>query len=376
MNHSLISTGAWIFIGSILTVAGCGKKTPEGGGMGDFPMSAVVARAERETVLDTVKLVATLASRDEITLVSELDSTVREVLFVDGQTVNADDELLRLDDMRTRAELAQAKAQARLAEQTYTRNLELLKNQTISQQEFDQAEADFYDRKAALALARDGQSKTRISAPFAGVLGEKMVSVGQFVTRGVEFTRLIRIHPLDAVFDVPERYLVELRTGKEVTFRVDALSGEAVSGKVVYVAPSVDERARTVRVKALVSNEDGHLKPGMFGRLDLVLSRRDHALVIPEASIQFRGDHTQVITVDGSGRAAFNVVQVGQRFKGRVEVVHGLSEGDIVVVEGWQKMGPGSLVMAAPGSIDYGVQPGPLASRSEKAVEEDLNGRL
>jgi membrane fusion protein (multidrug efflux system) len=147
----------------------------------------------------------------------------------------------------------------------------------------------------------------------------------------------------------------------------DAYPEETFSGQVVYVAPLVNERTRTVRVKAEVSNESGRLKPGMFGALTLVLEQRENALVIPEACIQFKGGATSIVVVNHEGLSEFRSVQIGNRFKGRVEIVDGVSEGEIVVVEGFQKMGPGTQVIAAPESAEYGVPPGPLGEASESS---------
>jgi membrane fusion protein (multidrug efflux system) len=322
-----------------------------------------VARAERQTVEDRVVVVATLESKDTITVLSELDATVKEIAFSEGQAVRRGDSLIFLDDVRTRAELDEAEAGFRLAELSFNRNKELLDNQTISQQEYDQAEASYYDRKATLELARDLHENTVIAAPFSGLVGERDVSVGQFVTRGERLTRLMSMDPLEMVFDVPERHLGRLKAGLGVSFTADAMSDERFAGRVTYIAPRVSPRTRSVRVKAEVPNEDGRLKPGMFGDLALVLERRDDAVVIPESSIKIMGGAKMVVIVNGDGKAEFRPVRTGLRARGSAEVIEGLTAGELILVEGHQKVfGPGMTVVAAPESAEYGVDPGPLGS--------------
>lgn len=360
MNFSRCSISGAMALLLALAAGGCGKPGAKNQWGGDSPASAVMARVEREIVDTEVELVANLAPKNEVDIISELDATVLEMLFTEGQHVEKGQELVRLDPVQTQARLEEAEARFNLAELSYLRNKDLLANDTISQQEYDRAEAEYHDTKAGLALARDDRSKTTLAAPFAGTVGEKEVSVGQYVSRGARLTRLISVDPLEVVFDIPERYLGRLKDDLVVRFSTDAFPEESFEGLVVYVAPQLDEKTRTIRVKAEVRNEDGRLKPGMFGELSLVLERREDALVIPGACIQLLGGAATVVVLDGEGKTAFRAVQVGRRFKGRAEITDGLAEGEYVVVEGFQKMGPGMSVIASPESAEYGVTPGPL----------------
>ena len=347
----------------VLYAIGCGKPASvQHQGMGDFPVSAVVARAKEETVEERLELVATLSAKDEVTLVSELDATVQEISFAEGAAMQQGDVLFRLNEIRAGAQLEAAEADLRLSEMTLSRSTELLEKETISQQEFDEADADFRNKKAALTLARDEYAKTVIRAPLTGIAGEREVSIGQFVQRGETLVSLVSVDPIHVVFDVPERYIGKLRAGLPIQFSTDAFPQDLFEGRVVYLAPSVDSQTRTLRVKGEVSNADARLKPGSFGRLALVLSHRSNAVTLPEASIRFMESQTTVVAVNEAGRSEFRMVQVGERFKGRAEILKGVKSGEYVVVEGFQKMGPGMLVMAAPESAEHGVTPGPLTS--------------
>jgi membrane fusion protein (multidrug efflux system) len=339
-------------------VAGCGGNTNEGPPPGaEMAVSAILAEAVKEPVRDIVKVVGSLSARDEVTILSELDSTVVEVAVKEGRAVEKGAVLFRLDDVKTAAMLSDAEAAHQLAEISYKRSEGLLKNNTISQQAHDEARAALKSAKAQLELAGDQHFKTVITAPFSGVVGEKSVSIGQFVTRGRLLLSMVRMDPLDIVGDAPERYLAGLSTNLAVEFETEAYPRQTFKASIVYVSPTVDASSRTVRIKAEVPNAEGLLKPGMFGRMSIILEERDDSLLIPEACIRMQGPRMMVVRLNGENRSEVVPVTTGRRSEGRVEVLTGISEGDRVVVEGWQKTAPGTLVTAAPGSEAYGVPP-------------------
>ncbi len=358
-----------LYLAGLMLAAGCGKpKSQQGGPPPDAPAMAVVANVIEQRVEDKLDLVASLKAKDEITVVSEISARVTAISFDEGEMVEAGQVFFKLDDVSVAARLKEAEARFKLAELSYKRSQELFENQTVSQQALDQAEAEFHSSSAALALAKDDLSKTEIRAPFKGVAGERLVSVGQVVRVGDELTRLYSIDPIELVFNVPERHMGHLQQKQQVNFTTSAYPDETFSGQVSYIAPSLAEASRTVRVKAEVPNSNSKLSPGMFGRLSLVFDANDNGLVIPESAIQFMGGATMVVKVSSAGISEFVPVQLGRRFSKQVEVLEGLAAGDRVVAEGYQKMGPGMRVIATPDSAAYGVTPGPLFPPAEATV--------
>ncbi|MFT5124153.1 MAG: membrane fusion protein (multidrug efflux system) [Verrucomicrobiales bacterium] len=347
---------------TLLLLVGCGKPPAQQGpgGGGAYPASAVVALVTEQTVEDKVDLVASLAANEMVSVVSELDAKLLKIHFTEGQRVKQGDVLFTFDQVVTQAKLKEAESAYAMAAKTFDRGKQLLANQTISQQEFDQAETQLHQYEATISLARDEQQKTAITAPFDGIIGEKKVSAGQFVSRNQSLAQLIQVDPLQVVFEVPERYIGRLGETRHVSFTSEAYPGERFTGKIIYSAPLVDEKSRTLRTKAELSNTDGRLKPGMFGELALVFSERKHAMIIPEACIQLMGGTPTVVTVSPQGISGFAPVKTGARFKGKTEILEGLTIGDMIVIEGFQKMGPGMQVIASPESAQYDVTPGPL----------------
>ena len=349
-----------LLLGAVVaTAAGCGSEK-EPAAQPQMPVSAVVAKAVQTPIKDKVQLVGSLVARDAISIVSELDSRMMAIPVKEGQRVAKGDKLFQLDHIITAARLAEAESAFKLAKLSHERNRELVKNKTISQQKFDESEADLMAKQARLDLAANEQSKSSITAPFAGIVGERTVSVGQFVTRGQILLNLVSTDPLDITGDIPERYSAGIKPGLTVEFTTTATMGKTFKATVVYVSPSIDTASRTVRIKAEVPNGDGQLRPGMFGHMSLILEERANALLIPESCIQMRGPAMLVVKVNSKGLTEFTPITTGIRAEGMVEITSGLTSGDRVVVEGWQKMGPGMPVNAAPESEAYGVTPGPL----------------
>jgi membrane fusion protein (multidrug efflux system) len=354
---------AVLLIPIVLVAAGCGGRGG-GGGPGSFSVMAVVAEAKTERVERQVSLVGSLSARDMVRVAFETDGVVATIAFTAGAGIAKGDLLAELNKEKAKARLDQAEASHKLAEADYHRGRDLLASATISQQEFDRVEAAFREAEAALVLAKEELRDTSIHASFDGQVGERLVSVGQFVTRGMPLTTVVRMDPLDVSFNVPERYLGELELGQSVAFSVVAYPDRAFQGKVVFIDPTVSKETRTVLVKAEVANGDGRLRPGMYGNLSLVLGVREDAVTVPEAAILHAGRSQSVVVRNADGVAEFRPVTVGDRLEGRVVVTQGLAAGEQVVVEGHQKLGPGVPITVSPPPEAPGPEPAGETARS------------
>jgi len=146
---------------------------------------------------------------------------------------------------------------------------------------------------------------------------------------------------------VPERYLSQVRIGQTLEFHVAAYPATVFKGEVYFISPQLDTGTRTALVKARIVNPDGRLKGGMFANLDLRLQLRETALVIPEPAIVNNGDTTSVFAITSTNTAVMKTVKLGLRLAGKAEVLTGLTAGEMVVVEGVQKLRPGAPVKLA-----------------------------
>lgn len=340
---------------------GCGKKQDAGHG-GPPPGMQARVKAAPVTVRpieEKISLVASISANESIEVKSELDGIIERVNFEEGQPVEEGQVLIKLDTRKWEASVAEAEANFTLAEANRKRAETMLKNQTISQQEFDQAIATFEARKASLDLMRQQLKDARILARFAGLTGARLVSPGQVISKSTLLTTLIDIEPVKVEFRVPERFLGQLRAGQSIAFRVPAYPGEEFRGEVYFIDPQVDVATRTVLVKAKQANADRRLRPGMFGNLDLILQVREQALLVPESAILRDGESVSLFIIGADGTAQLVPVELGTRLPGLVEVVKGLSGGEQVIFEGTQKIGPGSPVLNTDAAAQAQAAPAP-----------------
>jgi membrane fusion protein (multidrug efflux system) len=352
-------------IGTI--VVACGKPPSQEGPRGGFPVQAVVAKVTQGPIEESLFLVGNLSARESIDIRSEIAAEITLIGFQEGAEVERDQVLFRLDDMKLQAQVAEARARFDQARHENDRGKVLVEKESISRQQYDQFRFDLAAAEAALHLTEERMDDAIIRAPFPGRMDQREVSLGQFVNVGQALSSLVQVDPLEVEFNVPERYLGQLRFGQVIRITSVAYPGEAFEGEVFFVSPQLEERNRTISMKAIIDNTDGRLKPGMFANLELVFQARSNAIIIPEQAISYHGDQASVVVLGQDGKAEYRDVGVGLRLSGNAEVTTGLTAGDIVVVEGYQKMSPGSQILISPKSVQYGVTPPPrVAPGSDK----------
>lgn len=339
-----------VILALALAHGACGCK-PKGASAQARPPTQVVAiEASAQTVFESISLVGTLVPNEIIEVKSEIEGTLESIGFQEGQLVRKGSQMAQLDESKLIASLAEAEAHHKLSRTTYVRSEELLRGKLISQQEYDQAAAQFHQSEATVDLRKRLLKDARILAPFDGVASARLVSPGQVITRNTPLTSLVDLDPIKVELNVPERFMGKLQAGQSIELRVAAHPGRSFKGSVFYISPYVDTSTRTALVKAEIPNDQHELKPGMFANLDLTLATREKAVVIPEAAIAqiLNENQATVFVVGPSNIVQIRPVRIGIRMPGRVEIQSGLAAQEKVVVEGVQKIGPGSKVVLAP----------------------------
>lgn len=289
-----------------------------------------------------IAAVGSLRSDESVILRPEVAGRIQHIDFGEGQSVKAGQVLIRLDDSIPRAELQQAQANLALAQSQYKRSVDLQGRGFVSQQARDEASSTLKVQQAATVLAQARLDKMTIRAPFAGMVGLRDVSVGDYVNQGQDLAPLEAIDPLKVDFRVPEMYLSKVGTGQTLAVRLDAMPGQEREGKVYAVSPLVDAGGRSILLRATVANPDHTLRPGMFARVQLQFAQ-DRALVVPEAALSPSGQ-TQYVFRVREGKAQRVQVTVGERREGRAELLTGVAPGDEVVVAGFQRLTDGAPV--------------------------------
>jgi membrane fusion protein (multidrug efflux system) len=341
------STFLWIIPALALT-AGCSKKPAAGGGPGLAAVQVIAIKVKRQPVSEKLSLIGNIAANEMVEIKAETEGVVEEINFSEGQRVEKGSLLLKLDETKLAASLAQAEANHQLAQATYERAKQLSRDKLISQQDYDQTASGFAGNEATVQLTRRQLKDARVYAPFSGVAGARQISPGQVVTRNTLLTTLVDLDIVKVEVKIPEKYLGQVQTGQKLDFKVAAFPNDTFTGEVYFISPQLDESTRTALVKARIKNQNARLKGGMFAGLELTVRLKEDALVIPEPALINSGDTMSVFTVDAKTNAVVKQVKIGLRLTGKAEVLEGLKEGDLVVVEGVQKLRPGAPVKLAP----------------------------
>jgi RND family efflux transporter MFP subunit len=333
-----------MMIASILFI-GCSKEGGGGGGFSMPPLPVEVAIAARAAVEDRFEAVGTIEAIDAITVVSEIDATVVGLPFVEGSTVTKGELLAQLDDSQLAAEVARAEALLAQSSSAYERVKSVVEQRAAAPQDLDDAEAARDVAQANLDLARARFAKTRITAPFDGIVGTRKTSKGAFLRAGQPITELANIDAIRVHFSAPERFLRYLSPGSPVTVRTTAYRDVSLTGRVLAVEPILDVQTRSTRVVARVANQGRKLRPGMSANVSVVLSRREDAVTIPAEAIFASGSESLVFMVNPDSTVIRTSLTLGTRTADAVEVLGGLDAGTMVVRTGHQKLFDGAKVL-------------------------------
>lgn len=302
-----------------------------------------VAQPERTLVRDELITFGSLRSDESTMIRPEVEGRIATLHFQEGQAVKSGDLLVGLDDAIARAELAQARANLDLAEKSFARAQMLFKRGASNAQALDEASSQQQAARASLALSQARLDKTQIRAPYDGVLGLRLVSIGDYLSPGEDIVNLEVLDPLKVDFRVPQKAVSQVRIGQVVELTLDTFGGERFQGRIIALNPRLDEVGRSQAIRAQVANSDHRLKPGQFVKVSVILAERPKALVIPEEAVMPMGQLLFVnLVVDG--KVERRQIRIGQRLRGRAEVVEGLQGDETVISAGWQKVGPGDEV--------------------------------
>lgn len=282
-------------------------------------------------------------SYDSARLVASSSDYLVELNVKEGQTVQQGQLIARFNDTEEAARLAELKIL--LAEQSrqLARLKNLTKSQSTAQSLYDEQKAKVDATQAQIAALQAKISELTVRAPFAGVLGLRKVSQGAYLTTGTEITTVDDISRIRVEFSVAEQYLADIKTGMKVKGLSDAYRNDTFTGTVTAIDPRIDQVTRTVRVHAVIDNQQLKLRPGMLLKIQVTLADAE-VLEIPEKAILPLQSRHFVFVVGGDNKVKQVAIQPGQRRPGFVEVVSGLNAGDEIVIEGAQKLRTGVLI--------------------------------
>jgi membrane fusion protein, multidrug efflux system len=334
-----VGAGAWHTKDQWLsrTVANTGAGTPP-------PTVLVEVKPVRVgTFVERFEAVGTALANESVTITSKVSGTIEKINIDEGERVKAGQVLVQFEDREAVAELEAQRAITQGAFLAYDRAIKLKENQNVAQARVDDLLSTWKSGEARIKMIQAKIADLKITAPFAGRVGLRRVSVGALVQPGAVITTLDDVDTIRLKFSLPETLLSNLKIGQEVEATATAYPKRRFKGKVTSIDSRVDQLTRAAEVRADIPNSDGALKPGMFMAYKLAMAQRENAILVPEEALLTEGTRQYVFVV-ANNRAAKREIKIGERTAGEVEVVTGLKGDEAVVVAGIQKVRDGTSV--------------------------------
>ena len=392
MNRATLSLLVVIALGSGACSSGAAKGKEQPSTAPVVPAAAVAAT--EQPIARFIRATGSLMAEEQAEVAAETAGRVMSANIERGTNVAQGAELIRISSTETDAQVKEAEANAAqiearlgitggaaldvnavpevqnaragadLAAAEFARIKSLLDQRVVSQSEYDQrrtqAEAMRQQYEAAkngaaqqyqmlqaararVALARKALADTSVRAPFTGVVAQRMVTTGDYVTKGMKVATIVRVNPLRVQLTVPEQAISAMAPGQPVTFEVDAYPGRQFEGKVKYVSPALQADQRALTVEATVPNADGTLKPGLFATARIEQPGRTPGVLVPASSVTTISGTSRVYVVAGD-HVEERIVTTGETVGDRVEITKGLKAGERVATKNVAQLADGIKV--------------------------------
>jgi RND family efflux transporter MFP subunit len=367
-------------IGGLLAGCNSTSTTTQAAEPAPPPLSVAAVAASEQPIARFIRATGSLTADEQADVAAETPGRVIGTPIERGTQVKAGQELIRLSPTENDAQVREAEANAaqiearlglaaqstfdvnavpevqnanaayKLAQSEFARIQSLLDQRVVSQSEFDQRSTQMeamrqqvevakntaaqqyqalQGARARITLARKTLADTVVRAPFSGVVAQRLVSVGDYVTKGMKVAVVVRVDPLRVELTVPEQFVSAMGTGQPVSFQVDAYPNRTFEGKVRFVSPSLETAQRALTVEAIVPNPGGELKPGLFASALIEQPTKTPGVLVPLASVQTTAGTSRVFVVNGD-RVEERLVTVGQAVDQLVEITRGLKSGEKV----------------------------------------------
>ena len=306
------------------------------------------------TTLRQVKATGVLKANAEVVLKSEIPGKITEILFAEGSEVEAGQDLIVFEDDEYKSSKERYEAEYVLCKGEFERNKRLYDQRAGAQKTYEESLAKMNEAKAQFDSAKFQLSKTRIKAPFKGVVGIMKISPGNIVQQHTELVNVVDNSFVRVEFSVPVKYVEELAHGQTVEITIDAFKDRVFSGTVDAIDPEVDTKNHCILVRAVIPNKNGSLKHGMFAHVKLITGEKSDVVLVDEDALDREGNIQFVWVVDEKGRAGRRRIIAGAKDVSGVEVLDGLKEGETVVLSGQMKLSEGSKVKILNTDYDNG----------------------
>lgn len=302
----------------------------QGGRGGKLSVDAVIIKT---APLDNkLNVTGSVLPNESLELKSEVSGKIISILFREGKPVHKGDVLVQMNDDEIAAQLEKQKYNQKLNEDNEFRQRKLLEKDAISQEEYDNALNRLNTTVADIRLLETQLAKTKIQAPFDGVIGLRFVSEGAYISPSTVITTLYNISPAKIEFAVPGRYSAQVAPGKKIRFTIES-DLQLYEGQVYAIEPRIDPDTRTLKIRALAENRRGNLLPGQFVKVEVILESTSNAILVPtEAVIPEQAGKKVFILENGKAKEVF--IETGIRTANSLEVLSGLKANDTLLTTG------------------------------------------
>ncbi|MEL6539013.1 MAG: efflux RND transporter periplasmic adaptor subunit [Bacteroidota bacterium] len=307
-------------------------------------VKAMVVASQR--LENTLNVTGSILANESLNLQPEASGRIADLSLPEGKAVRKGTLLVQLNAEELLAQQEKLTYTKKLLEASEYRQRQLLEKEAISQEEYDQALTQLNTAEADLKLVEAQLEKTRILAPFDGIIGLRSVSEGSYVTPATTIAQFFDIDPVKLEFSIPGKYSQQVALGDRVYFSTET-SDSLYAGMVYALEPQIDPETRTLTLRAKSPNPNGELLPGAFVKIELVLETREAALLVPtESVVPELGGHK--VWLKRNGVATSTAVKIGTRLEREIEIVEGLTPGDTVITSGILQLTPGGPVTIIP----------------------------
>ena len=349
--------GGWLALLAVLALAGCGIQDADGAD--EVPIATgrvlnveVVALDPRD-FSELIRLSGTVVANRDVLVSAEESGIVTAVLVEKGSHVSRGQPIARIDDRLLSSQVAQAKAQAALAGEVWTRRQRLFEEDSVgSELAYLEAKYQAQQADAALATLQRRLERTVVLAPIQGILDDRMVEVGTMVNPGTPVGRIVDLDPVKVAAGVPERYASDVSPGSRATVTIDALEEQTLAATIGFVGAAVNPSNRTFPVELSLPNPGRSLKPEMVANVEVVRRVVRDALVVPrDAVVRVEGGYSAFVVIDQGGvdTVESRSVTLGPSQGNEVVVSTGLHAGDRLVVVGQKQVAAGDRVRVVGG---------------------------
>jgi RND family efflux transporter MFP subunit len=351
---TMIDYRKWFATGALVVLAACGSAQADGTEDAEASEEFVrvinvqVTAISTDRFVEEIRLTAVAMANRDVMIEAEESGQITQLYRDRGDRVGAGDRIAKIDDTVLAAQVAQARAAADLASQTWDRRRRLFEEDGVGA-EIAYLEAKFAAEQSAAALAvlEERLDRTVVRAPFGGILDERHVDVGTTVGPGKTIGRIVDLDPVKVIAGVPERYAADVQVGARVEMAFEALGGATYGATVRYVSATVDPRNRTFGIEVEVPNPDARIKPQMVANLSLARRVVEEAIVVPQDALVRVEDGYVVFVVserDGNDVAEVRSVVLGPSRRNLVVVESGVNAGERLVVVGQKAIADGDRV--------------------------------